>query len=662
MATIYNMAGTTSHTFTLGDGTTIFYGVATPSNDMGKIGDIYVQTKKEIYNADLVKYPTSAADPGSTDTSIEVSNFEDYPSHYQRCYEQTLPVGAIVKYIGETSGSYNHNYYYQWNGTSWDEVFNGDDDLGRVWYKEKFDNKEQWNFVKSYTFDDDIIHAIETSQFSNNWKISIESADNSGVVSSTKANDYTKNHSAYGVTRFATNSETYAQGSGVDKFIVETPAQIKADINVEKTRAEGVEQNLQNQIGDLTQLTTPVTSDLVSAANDLQRQIQVIVDKKDVVDLVEHYSDLIAYDTATLGDNDVIKVLSDETNSDATTFYRWVDVPSTPDVSVATKAALDAYSTTGLQEGDVAKVTADETHSGNLAYYEWEKINGTYGWKYAGPSHNDEHPTELHYWSYIGEEGPFYTKSEADGRFVHLIGSETIQGAKTFQNKDVYFKSPKIDTTDPTTTGHLHLAFRDKNNIEFGHVKSIYHDDDSIETNIAVTQDNAQTFGTISVRMASNGTVTTAAPAPTDTTSTSSKQIATVGWVNTVGNNVVHLTGNETITGTKTMTGATVLVATQSPNDNSTKAASTAYVDALIKVPAFTSSNNGQYLGVETNSTTQTTSLVWKSADNIALNNITDVTITSPTSGQVLIYDSTLNSNAGGWKNGSQVTATIKYW
>ena len=82
----------------------------------------------------------------------------------------------------------------------------------------------------------------------------------------------------------------------------------------------------------------------------------------------------------------------------------------------------------------------------------------------------------------------------------------------------------------------------------------------------------------------------------------------------------------------------------------------------MIKVPAFTASNNGQYLGVETNSTTQTTSLVWKSADNIALNNITDVTITSPTSGQVLIYDSTLNANAGGWKNGSQVTATIKYW
>lgn len=36
------------------------------------------------------------------------------------------------------------------------------------------------------------------------------------------------------------------------------------------------------------------------------------------------------------------------------------------------------------------------------------------------------------------------------------------------------------------------------------------------------------------------------------TTSTDNEQIATCGWVNTVGNNVVHLSGNETITGTKT--------------------------------------------------------------------------------------------------------------
>ena len=49
-----------------------------------------------------------------------------------------------------------------------------------------------------------------------------------------------------------------------------------------------------------------------------------------------------------------------------------------------------------------------------------------------------------------------------------------------------------------------------------------------------------------------NDDVVTYAPTPTDTTSTSSNKIATVGWVNTVGNNVAHLSGDETIAGTKT--------------------------------------------------------------------------------------------------------------
>ena len=36
--------------------------------------------------------------------------------------------------------------------------------------------------------------------------------------------------------------------------------------------------------------------------------------------------------------------------------------------------------------------------------------------------------------------------------------------------------------------------------------------------------------------------------------------------------------------------------------------------------------------------------------------------MTSANDGQTLIWDSTAKSGAGAWKNGSQVTATIKYW
>lgn len=500
MATIYNMAGTTSKTFTIGDGgITIFSGIGTPIDEMGNIGDIYVQ--KEIDNSDF----------------------------------------------------------------------------GRIYHKEVFDGVAKWNFIKTYTFDDDIIHAIETSTNSNNFKIALESADNSGIVTSTKQNDYTNNHSAYGVTRFATNAESQ---SHVDKFISETPKQTY--------------DNIIAITGLLSNLQTPNTSSLVASDNSLQAQIDTIVSKSDVVDLVGTYAELIAYDTHVLGDDDVIKVLQDETNSEATTYYRFTPVPTNPNVSVATKAALDAYPTTSLTIGNVAKVDADETHSGQEAYYVWRKLNGTPSWIYAGPDATSvPHTSGKYYWDRIGEEGPFYTKSEADGRFVNATDNvtETITGAKTFNT------TPDVGTLQAS--------------------------------------DN-------STKAASTAYVTSA--------------------ISTEDNLVVHKTGNETITGNKDFTGATLTVKTQNANDNSTKAASTAYVDALIKVPPFTTTDNGKYLGVETNSTTQTTSLVWKSADNITLNNITDVTITSPTSGQVLIYDSTLNANAGGWKNGSQVTATIKYW
>lgn len=55
----------------------------------------------------------------------------------------------------------------------------------------------------------------------------------------------------------------------------------------------------------------------------LQGQIDAITSKSDVVDVVANYVALQAYDTSSLGNNDVIKVLDDETHEDALTYYRW---------------------------------------------------------------------------------------------------------------------------------------------------------------------------------------------------------------------------------------------------------------------------------------------------------------------------------------------------
>ena len=104
----------------------------------------------------------------------------------------------------------------------------------------------------------------------------------------------------------------------------------------------------------------------------LQEQIDAIVASSDVVDIVGTYAALQAYDTSKLHDNDIIKVLTDETRDDATTYYRW-----------------DADTST---------------------------------------------------WSYIGAEGPFYTKAETDAIFTPMtrtINSKALTADITLTAADV---------------------------------------------------------------------------------------------------------------------------------------------------------------------------------------------------------------------------------
>lgn len=60
-----------------------------------------------------------------------------------------------------------------------------------------------------------------------------------------------------------------------------------------------------------------------AADNNLQTQIDAISASSDVTDIVGTYAELQNYDTSTLGDNDIIKVLQDESQNDETTYYRW---------------------------------------------------------------------------------------------------------------------------------------------------------------------------------------------------------------------------------------------------------------------------------------------------------------------------------------------------
>lgn len=62
----------------------------------------------------------------------------------------------------------------------------------------------------------------------------------------------------------------------------------------------------------------------IAADNALQQQIDAIVASSDVRDIVGTYAELLAYDTSHLGDQDIIKVIADETHGNASSYYRWI--------------------------------------------------------------------------------------------------------------------------------------------------------------------------------------------------------------------------------------------------------------------------------------------------------------------------------------------------
>ena len=112
---------------------------------------------------------------------------------------------------------------------------------------------------------------------------------------------------------------------------------------------------------------------------DLQGQIDAISSASDVVDVVGTYAELQDYDTSKLSDNDIIKVLTDETHDDAISYYRW-------------DSTTNAF-------------------------------------------------------TYIGSQGPFYTKSETDATFVPQ--ARTINGKGL--NSDVVLTASDVNALPAST-------------------------------------------------------------------------------------------------------------------------------------------------------------------------------------------------------------------
>ena len=69
--------------------------------------------------------------------------------------------------------------------------------------------------------------------------------------------------------------------------------------------------------------------DAIDRVQTLQDDVDEIKNNPDVVDIVDTYADLQAYDTQHLTDNDIIRVLNDETHDGYSTYYRFTKNPDT---------------------------------------------------------------------------------------------------------------------------------------------------------------------------------------------------------------------------------------------------------------------------------------------------------------------------------------------
>lgn len=85
---------------------------------------------------------------------------------------------------------------------------------------------------------------------------------------------------------------------------------------------------------------------------------------------------------------------------------------------VGTYADLQNYDTSKLGDNDIIKVLDDSTHNDATSYYRWKKHTST--------------------WQYIGSEGPYYTKGQADELLNEKVDKEQGKGLSEndFTNAD----------------------------------------------------------------------------------------------------------------------------------------------------------------------------------------------------------------------------------
>ena len=102
--------------------------------------------------------------------------------------------------------------------------------------------------------------------------------------------------------------------------------------------------------------TQSLIYDAAARVNALDEEVQELKSNPDVVDIVSTYQDLQAYDTSTLTDKDIIRVLSDSTHDNQSSYYRydatteqWTYVGTGGGATLTINVGSDTYTYNGSQ-------------------------------------------------------------------------------------------------------------------------------------------------------------------------------------------------------------------------------------------------------------------------------------------------------------------------
>lgn len=271
-------------------------------------------------------------------------------------------------------------------------------------------------------------------------------------------------------------SEEATLREGEDERIEGKVDAVADDLEAEATARSDADRQLSLDIGDETTARQ-------GADNNLQSQIDAITASSDVTDIVGTYAELQAYDTSTLGDKDIIKVLQDESQNDETTYYRWSTAAQTftligEEGPYYTKSAADTKFQDKLTAGSNITINANnEISATDTTYSDFIGTDGTA----PGTSGLVPAPSALDVDKYLKSDGTWDTVA-AGPTVVQTIGTSTTDVMSQAAASELIYPISQLDNVKKSICIGGGTASSAANNIAIGRQSYIT----SGEENIAI--------------------------------------------------------------------------------------------------------------------------------------------------------------------------------